>query len=310
MKQDRSFGWAGHALALFTVGVWGTTFISTKVLLRAFTPVEILLIRFVLGFLALTLVRPRRLRLQKRSHALYFAAAGLTGCMLYYLLENIALSYSTASNIGVIVSCAPLFAALFSALFLHERLRPSFFVGFCAAIAGIVLISFGGGDAVQIKPVGDVLALCAAAAWGLYSILCRKLGEFQYPTLEMTRHIFFYGIVFMLPPALLMGFSPDPAALMQPVNLCNLAFLSLCASALCFVTWNMAVKRLGAVRACVYIYLSPVITVLCAALVLSERMTRRAMLGMGLVILGLVLSEGHIPQWKGRNVWRKAREKN
>ena len=301
----------GHIAALLCAIIWGTTFISTKVLLRSFTPVEILLIRFVLGFAALTVVRPRRLHLQSRSHEWYFVGAGLTGCMLYYLMENVSLSYSTASNVGVIVSSAPLFTALFTAICFRERLRPSFFLGFCAAIAGIGLISFGGGDAVRVNPIGDVLALIGAIAWGVYSVLCRKLSEYNYPTLEMTRHIFFYGVLFMLPVAWFQGFSPAPAALCQPVNLLNLAFLSFCASALCFVTWNTAVKRIGAIRASVYIYLSPVITVVCAALFLSEHITRRSLLGTILVVLGLLLSEGRAPRKKERNdPWSKVSEKN
>lgn len=308
MTQEKE--WTGHLLALFTVTVWGTTFIATKVLLQSFTPVEILLIRFALGFLALTIVRPRRLKLKHRSHEWYFAGAGLSGCLIYYLMENIALDHSTASNIGVIVSCAPLFTALFSAIVFQERLKPSFLLGFCAAIGGIALISFGGGDAVHLNPIGDVLALIAAAAWGVYSVLCRKLGEYHYPTLEMTRHIFFYGMLFMLPVAWGMGFAPSLSALVQPINFLNLAFLSFGASALCFVTWNTAVKRLGAVRACVYIYLSPVVTVICAALVLSEHMSPRALFGAVLVILGLVLSEGRLPHWKGLNRWSKLNEKN
>lgn len=50
MEHNRA---AGHALAFFTIAVWGTTFISTKILLRGFQPVEILFIRFTLGLLAL-----------------------------------------------------------------------------------------------------------------------------------------------------------------------------------------------------------------------------------------------------------------
>ena len=49
----------GHLAALVTVLIWGTTFVSTKVLLTRFTPIEILLFRFVLGYLALWLVYPR-----------------------------------------------------------------------------------------------------------------------------------------------------------------------------------------------------------------------------------------------------------
>ena len=106
----------GHLAALFTVVNWGTTFIATKLLLEAFTPIEILLFRFVLGFLALWLVCPRRLKVGDWHREAVFAAAGLTGVCLYYLLENIALTFSTASNVGVIVSASPLFAALFTLL--------------------------------------------------------------------------------------------------------------------------------------------------------------------------------------------------
>ena len=93
-----------HGVALGTVVVWGLTFVSTKVLLQSFMPVEILFIRFLMGFCALRLLRPRLLRLVKRSHELLFAAAGLTGVALYFLCENMALTAASASNVGVIVA--------------------------------------------------------------------------------------------------------------------------------------------------------------------------------------------------------------
>lgn len=107
---------AGHLAALVTVLIWGTTFISTKVLLAAFAPVQLLFLRFVLGWLALQAVCPRRLRGTTRRQELTFAAAGLCGICLYYLLENIALTYTLASNVGVIISAAPFFTALLARL--------------------------------------------------------------------------------------------------------------------------------------------------------------------------------------------------
>ena len=84
----------GHLLALFTIVVWGTTFLSTSVLLRDFAPLEILIIRMVLGIAALTVARPRRLHLKSRRHEWLFAGAGLTGVSLYLLLENYALTFT------------------------------------------------------------------------------------------------------------------------------------------------------------------------------------------------------------------------
>ncbi len=178
----------GHLAALFTVLIWGTTFISTKVLLTDFAPIEILFLLFLLGLAALVVACPRRLQGTTRRQELTFAAAGLCGVCLYYLLENIALTYTMASNVGVIISVAPFFTALLSHLFLRQedRLGPGFFLGFGVAMAGIALISFNGA-ALQLSPAGDLLALLAAFLWACYSILPRKISAFGYSTILTTR---------------------------------------------------------------------------------------------------------------------------
>lgn len=283
---------AGHGAALFSILVWGTTFISTKVLLQAFAPVEILFLRFVLGALALTLLCPRRLKLNDRRQELTFAAAGLCGVTLYFLMENVALTYTLASNVGVIVAVSPLFTALLSRFIPGaEKLRPTFFVGLASALAGVAVITWGGSTALELNPVGDLLALLAALVWSLYSLLTRRIGSYGYGTVQATRRIFFYGLAFMLPALPLMGFAPELTAFHQPVNLLNLLYLGLGASALCFVTWNVALKRLGAVKTSVYIFLVPVITVATSALVLREPITLWAAGGTALTLAGLFLSE-------------------
>ncbi len=284
---------AGHLSALVTILIWGTTFISTKVLLVAFEPVEILFIRFVLGLIALVIVCPHRLRGTTPRQELTFAAAGLCGVCLYYLLENIALTYTLASNVGVILSVAPFFTALLSHIVFRgeEKLRPSFFGGFVLAMAGIALISFNG-SALALNPLGDLLALLAALVWACYSILTRKISAYGYSTLITTRRVFCYGIAFMIPAMFLFDVQWNLSALAQPVYLLNLVFLGLGASALCFVTWNTAVKLLGPVRTSVYIYMSPVITVVTSALILHEPVTPLAAGGMALTLAGLVLSQG------------------
>ena len=98
MKFDRTT--PGHLAALLTIFIWGTTFISTKILLKDFQPIEILLFRFLLGAAALFLVCPRRIKGTSPKQELTLAAAGLCGICLYYLLENIALTYTMASNVG------------------------------------------------------------------------------------------------------------------------------------------------------------------------------------------------------------------
>ena len=282
----------GHIAAFLTILIWGTTFISTKVLLISFEPVEILFIRFMIGYFALWCVCPRRLKVRMRKQEWYFAAAGLCGVTLYYLFENIALTYTLASNVGVIISIAPFFTVIFSCLFLHDR-RPNirFFAGFLIALAGIFLISFGGEKNLQLNPVGDLLAVIAAMIWAAFSTITKKISGFGYNTIQTTRRTFFYGLIFMLPALLLMDFHMELQQFASRKNLLNLLFLGFGASALCFVTWNLAVKILGSVKTSVYIYMVPVITAVTSALILHEKLTRTIISGIVLTLIGLFLSE-------------------
>lgn len=292
----------GHIAALFTIVVWGTTFISTKVLLRDFQPVEILIIRFVIGYILLFLAKPGLVRLDDKKQEFIFAAAGLCGICLYYLLENIALTYTLASNVGVIISAAPFFTAILSKVFLKEEghLRVSFFLGFAAAIAGICMMSFSGSESLKLNPKGDILALAAAFVWACYSVLTKKISGYGYSVVRTTRHMFGYGILFMIPAALVFDFRPGLSRLADPLNLMNILFLGAGASALCFVTWNTAVRILGAVRTSVYIYIVPVVTIATSVLILHEKITGMAALGAGLTLAGLILSEGKIELKKNR----------
>lgn len=287
---------AGHGAALITIVIWGTTFISTKILLTGFLPVEILFFRFILGFLALILAAPKRMKASGVKQELTFAGAGLCGICFYYLLENIALTYTLAQNVGVIISVAPFFTAILSHLFgkQEEKLGAGFFIGFLVAMAGICCISFNG-VSMALNPVGDVLAVLAAFVWALYSILTKRIAGFGYPTILTTRRIFFYGILFMLPTLFFFDFRLELQRFTHPVYLLNIIYLGLGASALCFVTWNFAVKILGAVKTSVYIYMVPVITVLTSALILHEQMTWMSGAGTLLTLAGLFISEGRVP---------------
>lgn len=285
----------GHLLALISILIWGTTFISTKILLVDFEPIEILFFRFTMGLAALLIAYPHRLKVTDKKQELTFACAGLCGVTLYYLLENIALTYSMASNVGVIVSITPFFTAILAHRFLDgEKLKVNFFCGFVAAMAGICLISFNGSTTFQLNPLGDMLALIATFVWACYSILTRKISAYGYNTVQTTRRIFSYGILFMIPTLFVFDFRIGLERFADPINLFNILFLGLGASALCFVTWNLAVKKLGAVKTSIYIYMVPVITVVTSVIVLHEKITWMAALGTVLALTGLFISESKI----------------
>lgn len=289
MTRDQPL--AGHLAALFTIVLWGTTYIATKVLLRSFGPTEILITRFVIGYATLLIMRPGRVKLARPRDEWLFVFAGLTGITLYYLLENLALTQTTASSVGIIVTISPFFMALLSVLFLHTPLPNRwFYIGFVVAMAGVILVSDHSGVSASGHWLGDALALLAALVWAVYSILKARIGVLNVNLIQATRHTFFYGIVFMLPLVWLAHFRMPWAQLLAPVNLGNFLFLGIGACAVCFVTWSFAVKRLGTVRTSVYMYLVPVITLAFSVWLLHEPLTPLIVLGAALTLVGLWVS--------------------
>lgn len=285
----------GHIYALITIIIWGTTFISTKVLLNNFSPIEILFFRFTIGFFALFIISPHKLKLKEKKEEFLFISAGLSGVTLYFLFENIALTYSFASNVGVIIAISPFFTAILAHIFLEkEKFKLNFFIGFISAIIGIFLISFNGQTVLKLNPIGDILAVLAAFTWAVYSILIRKISNLGYNTIQSTKKIFLYGIIFMIPMLFIMDFKFNFEYFLNKINLFNILFLGLGASALCFVTWNFSVKILGAVKTSVYIYMVPVITVVASILILHENITLISVIGTVLILFGLFISESKI----------------
>ncbi len=283
----------GHLAAFVTCAVWGTTFISTKVLLLDFSPIEILFLRFVLGLAGLWLLRPARFRVKEKKQEVMFALAGLTGVCLFYVTEYVALLYTSASNVSVLVSLSPFATALLSQVFWkEEKLQPRFFLGCGTALIGVCLLCFSGEDGMRMNLAGDLLALISALCWAVYAVLSKKISSYGYDEIQVTKRTFIYGILFLIPSLFFTDISGDMSRFLSPAAAGNLIYLGLGASALCFVLWNRAVQGLGPTKTSVYIYLMPVVTIAASALFLQEALTAATLVGTGLILTGLFLSEG------------------
>ena len=281
-----------HLAALFSVAVWGATFVSTKVLIaRGLTPAEIFLLRFAMAYLCiLPFARGRLFAGNLRDEAILLAA-GISGGSFYFLTENIALEYAPASNVSLIVCTAPVWTALVLGLLdRRERMSRRQIAGSALAFAGMVLVVLNGHFVLHLSPRGDLLALCAAWLWVFYSMAVKRLAG-RYPALFITRKVFFYGLLTILPVFAVRPFAVPWQTLAQPAVAGNLLFLGLIASMLCYLLWNAAMQRLGAVRTTNYIYLNPLVTILTAALCIDERITPVALAGAALILYGMWQAE-------------------
>ena len=281
---------AGHMMALATAFVWGSTFICSKVMLAYYTPVQLMLMRFALGYVVLWLLRPRWLKFQLRQE-LIFLAMGILGCTLYFLAENNALHYTLAANVSIIVALAPILTAILAHIFTKdEKLHASVWYGFLCAMAGVALVVFNGTVVLHLDPRGDLLAFVAALSWAGYSLLVKRCTD-QVDSILLARRVNFYGMLTGLPILFLRGEQHIPLEpLVQPQVWGSMLFLAVLGSAVCYVSWNLVVKYLGVVTANNYIYLQPFITILVAFLLLQEPISWMALVGAVLIIGGVILA--------------------
>lgn len=293
MTYGNTSSLAGHLGALTVMAVWGSTFVSSKMLLgTGLMPADIFFFRFLMAYVPMAMLCHKRLWASSLADELTLAGLGVMGGSLYFLLENMALVHSTASNVGILVSTTPLITAVILALsYRDERSSRQQIMGSVVAFAGAALVVLNGQLVLHLQPLGDALALGAAFTWALYSLLMKRVMG-RYSAAFITRKVFAYGLLTILPYF----------ALVHPLNLRllaqadmlvwgNLVFLGWIASLGAYLLWNWVMARLGAVRSTNYIYGQPLVTMTVAALTLGERITPMAIAGVALLIGGLWMAD-------------------
>ena len=281
-------GYTYHLIAILVVGIWGLTFISTKVLIgNGLSPQEIFFLRFLIAYLGIWFISPRKLFADNWKDELWLLLGGVTGGSLYFFTENTALEITLATNVAFIVCTAPLLTTILSLMiYKKEKATRGLVGGSVLALVGVALVVYNGQFVLKISPLGDLLTLLAAFSWAFYSLIMKKMAN-RYRTTFITRKIFFYGVLTILPAFLFRPWQFSLSGLLQPSVLLNLLFLSLLASLICFVVWNMVLKQLGTVRASNYIYLNPLFTLVGSAILLNEQLTAMSLMGAMLILGGV-----------------------
>lgn len=294
---------AYHILAISIIAIWGVTFINTKFLiLNGLNPQEIFLLRFILAYIGIWTFSPHKLFTDNWRDELTTLMLGITGGSLYFWAENTAIQYSLVNNVAFIVCNAPLLTLFLGMAFSKEiRATKNIVMGSLISLIGVALVIFNGSFILRLNPIGDFLALVAAGAWAVYSLLMRGVTN-RYNVTFLTRKVFFYGILTILPAFLIKPWQFPLENLAEPVIWMNLLFLSIIAALICFVLWNIVIRELGALSSANYIYLSPVSTMIASAIFLQEPVTWISIAGSILILSGLfIVSKRGIGESRSRS---------
>ena len=295
-----------HIMAFLTSVIWGSTFVFTKqLLLNGLSSAQIFTLRFIIAYVMLMgwslISKHHRWWADSWRDELLMLALGITGGSLYFLAENEAMNYTTTTNTSLIVCSCPLFTSLLVSLFYREqRLHGWQVVGTLMAVTGMAVVVLNGHFVLHLSPLGDSLALVACLCWAVYSLLMIPANR-RYDAVFITRKVFFYGLLTIVPYFLVCGgwIPGDESAgtvvgwevLARPQVVGNLLFLGCVASMLCFLVWTWVLKRIGTVVATNYVYLNPLSTIVFAWWLLSEHITVWFLLGAVLIVLGMYLSD-------------------
>lgn len=289
----RNNTWIYHLVAFATVAIWGCTFVSTKVLmLNGLSPAQIFTLRFLIAYVMMLAVYHSRLWADSWRDELKMMLLGISGGSLYFLSENEAMNFTSTTNTSLIVCSCPLFATLLVRLVYRSTTRISIMQlgGSLLAFAGMVIVVLNGRFVLHLSPLGDALAFTACLSWSVYSLLMKWVSA-KYGAAFITRKVFFYGVLTILPYYIFYPTLPTAAVLTKPVVVGNLAFLGCLASMICFLTWNWCISKLGAVKATNWVYFNPITTMIFASWVLGEKITPYFLAGATCILLGMFVAD-------------------
>lgn len=283
----------GHLSAFFVVTAWGTSFIFTKVLMEdaLLSPIEVYIYRFAMAYVLLLAVTFKKIFANNLKDEFQLLVCGVCAGSLFYILENFALQNTTTGNVSLLSSLSPMITAAMMAVVFRARIGVGLILGSIIAFTGVGFIIFSHGEGLEINPLGDVLALMSSFSWSIYAVGVKRLVP-VYPSMFITRKLFFYGVL-TAAPLLWIGGGPTHLGTLfsSATYLLNMGFLVVICSLVAYVIWNYAMKVLGPVASNNYIYLQPLVTMVVAYFVLGEEISIFGYIGSILIIGGLIISD-------------------
>jgi drug/metabolite transporter (DMT)-like permease len=207
--------------------------------------------------------------------------------MLYAVLQNIAMQWTSASSATLIIASYPIITLLMESAIYRIKLSGMKIVAILIAIIGVVILSYVKSELrVEGELLGILLLIIAGVVWAVYNFMMKKVVN-HYPPITLLFYSSLFGTIFMLPLALL-----ERAQWQQPtlLSFSMMMFLGVFCSVIAFLLYNHGLKTMAASTITSMLNLMPIIGVFFSWLLLGEQVTARKFIGGAIVILGVMLS--------------------
>ncbi|MDF2963070.1 MAG: protein of unknown function transrane [Paenibacillus sp.] len=272
--------------------IWGINFGVSRVVMDTFGPELSTFLRFSLAvplFFLVLKVKEKSIGID-RGDIWKLMLIGFIGVTVLEIAVMYSIKYTTLANSSLLnVAPWPIFAALFTPLFMKEVITRRLLLGGLLAMIGVVLIIAGGEESLDFKSehmLGNLLGLGVSIIGALTNLACMPLMK-KYSPLRVSSWYILFGVIFLIPFTLsswgkvMWGqiTMPTVAAILYNVLLCTF---------LAFIVWNLCMLKAGATRANFFRYVVPAAALLTGFFMYDEKIIASQIFGGILITAGLV----------------------
>jgi len=283
-KKNRTLA---YTMAMITIIMWSSAFPGLRYSLEYYSPLAIMLLRFLIASATLLLIGAiRKTRLPEKKDLPKFAVAGLVGIFMYMILLNYGSVTVVSGVASFIIASSPVFTIILSRLVLKEIVRPIAWIGVAISFCGLVAIMLSQTSEFSFS-LGVLLILGAAISTSGHNVMQRSFLK-KYTALEATTYTVLAATVFMLAfaPSLIRELPSSPI----DVNLV-VAYMGVFPAGLGYLTWSIALSNAEKTTyVTVFLYLSPFLSSLLGFFWLGETFSMWTLLGGLVIIAGMALT--------------------
>lgn len=283
-----------HVKLLLTALFWGGTFVAGRIVSKNVGHFSIAFLRFLTASLLLLVLTWRiegRLPRLRASQLVSIILLGLTGVFAYNAMFFKALQTIEAGRAALIVATCPVFITIASAIFFREKISLLKVFGIVISVSGAIVVVTRGSPREAIEGGvgwGEFFIFCCVLSWVAYSLIGKSVMKDLSPLVAVTCSSVI-GTGALAVPALREGLIHNIAGHSLTDWLCVL-YLGIFGTVIGFVWYYEAIKRIGPVKAGLFINFVPIFGVLLSFLVLREMITLSLAIGAVLVISGVYLT--------------------
>ncbi|HAJ99383.1 MAG TPA: EamA family transporter [Bacteroidales bacterium] len=279
-----------YLLLILAVAFWGISYVWMKIVFEYFPPIATMFFRLVIssGFLYV-LFRKNFQKIQKADFRAFLLLSFFSP-FCYFLAESFGLLHVSPTIASVVIATIPLFSPFLGLFAFNEKLSITNILGFIVSFVGILLMVFDDHFRFDASPLG-LLLLFGAVLSALANIVFLKKLTAKYNSYTIITVQNFAGAIFFLPLFLIFDFATVASSRPSMDAILSLIALAVFASSLAFMFYTSGVRVLGVAKASIFTNLIPVITAVSSFFLLNEALGVDKIVGIGVVIMGLLLSQ-------------------